>query len=351
MPITSWGGKTVDGSMYLLDKLDGLNKEFGFKAFTTQTRPTIDMFCLGMTLMLGTAGLPHIIIRYFTVKKVSDARKSVAYTLLLISFIFLAIPAVSVFSRTYLIETLGHLPYAEVPAWFKTWESIGLIKFQDLNGDGIIQYVAGASNELTIDNDIIFLAIPEIAQLSNWVVALVAAGAIAAALSTAAGLLLVISTSVSHDLIKMQLVPEMSDKKELAVARICAGLAVMIGIYFGINPPGFIIETIALAFSIAAAALFPALLLGIFSKKVNKQGVIAGMLGGLIFTVGYIVYFQFMGGKEAQGGYWMDISPQGIGVVGVMVNLLLTLTVGFFFPKPPEEVQKMVERIRYPKAI
>ena len=350
-PFTSWGGKTADNSIYLLDKLNGLNVEFGFKEFTAQSRPTIDMFCLGMTLMLGTAGLPHIIIRYFTVKKVSDARKSVAYTILLICIIFLATPAVSVFSRTVLVETLANLPYAEVPSWFKTWENIGLIQFQDLNGDGIIQYVAGAKNELKIDNDIIFLAIPEIAKLSNWVIALVAAGALAAALSTAAGLLLVISTSVSHDLVKMQISPDMSDAKELLVARICAGFAVLIGIYFGIYPPGFIVETVALAFSIASSAFFPVLLLGIFTKTINKQGAIAGMLAGLIFSVGYIVYFQFLGGKETHGGYWMDISPQGIGVVGVFVNLAFTFLVGSFFPPPPQEVQDMVERIRYPKGL
>ena len=350
-PFTSWGGKTADNSIYLLDKLNGLNVEFGFKEFTAQSRPTIDMFCLGMTLMLGTAGLPHIIIRYFTVKKVSDARKSVAYTILLICIIFLATPAVSVFSRTVLVETLANLPYAEVPSWFKTWENIGLIQFQDLNGDGIIQYVAGAKNELKIDNDIIFLAIPEIAKLSNWVIALVAAGALAAALSTAAGLLLVISTSVSHDLVKMQISPDMSDAKELLVARICAGFAVLIGIYFGIYPPGFIVETVALAFSIASSAFFPVLLLGIFTKTINKQGAIAGMLAGLIFSVGYIVYFQFLGGKETHGGYWMDISPQGIGVVGVFINLAFTFLVGSFYPPPPQDVQDMVERIRYPKGL
>ena len=350
-PFTSWGGKTADNSIYLLDKLNGLNVEFGFKEFTAQTRPTIDMFCLGMTLMLGTAGLPHIIIRYFTVKKVSDARKSVAYTLLLICIIFLATPAVSVFSRTILVETLGNLPYSEIPSWFKTWENIGLIQFQDLNGDGIIQYVAGAQNELKIDNDIIFLAIPEIAQLSNWVIALVAAGALAAALSTAAGLLLVISTSASHDLVKMQISPDMSDAKELMVARVCAGFAVLIGIYFGIYPPGFIVETVALAFSIASSAFFPVLLLGIFTKTINKQGAIAGMLAGLIFSVGYIVYFQFLGGKETHGGYWMDISPQGIGVVGVFINLAFTFLVGSFYPPPPQDVQDMVERIRYPKGL
>ena len=347
-PFTSWGGPTAEGSMYLLDKLDGLNAEFGFKKFTEQTKPTIDMFFLGLTLMLGTAGLPHIIIRYFTVRKVSDARKSIAYTLLLISIVFMASPALSVFSRTYMLEHLTNLPYQDVPAWFKTWEGIGLLQFQDLNGDGIIQYVAGPQNELKIDSDIVFLAIPEIAQLGNWVTALLASGALAAALSTAAGLLLVISTSISHDLIKKQFSQNMSDKKELFVARLCAGLAVLVGVYFGINPPGFIVETVALAFSIASSAFFPALVLGIFSKRINKQGAIAGMLSGLMFSVGYIIYFQFMGGKETQGGYWMDISPQGIGVVGVILNFGITFLVSAFYPPPPIEVQAMVERIRYP---
>lgn len=347
-PFTSWGGPTAEGSMYLLDKLDGLNAEFGFKKFTEQTKPTIDMFFLGLTLMLGTAGLPHIIIRYFTVRKVSDARKSIAYTLLLISIVFMASPALSVFSRTYMLEHLTNLPYQDVPAWFKTWEGIGLLQFQDLNGDGIIQYVAGPQNELKIDSDIVFLAIPEIAQLGNWVTALLASGALAAALSTAAGLLLVISTSISHDLIKKQFSQNMSDKMELFVARLCAGLAVLVGVYFGINPPGFIVETVALAFSIASSAFFPALVLGIFSKRINKQGAIAGMLSGLMFSVGYIIYFQFMGGKETQGGYWMDISPQGIGVVGVILNFGITFLVSAFYPPPPIEVQAMVERIRYP---
>lgn len=345
IPFFGMGSKTVEG-VYLLDKLNGLNTEFGFAEFTSQNKPTIDLFCIGMTLMLGTAGLPHIVIRFFTVPKVSDARKSVAWTILFIGIIFLCVPAVSVFSRTLLLETTHNLPYTDVPGWFKTWESIGLLAFNDLNGDGLIQYVAGSANELRIDNDIIFLASPEMAQLPGWVMALVAAGGLAAALSTAAGLLLVISTAISHDLIKKQFLPGISDKQELVYARLCAAGAVGIGIYFGLNPPSFVIETVALAFSIAASSIFPPIFMGIFFKKVNMQGAVAGMLTGLLFSVGYIVYFQFLGGKEH--GYWMDISPQGIGVVGMLLNFIVTFAVGRFFPPPPQEVQDMVERIRYP---
>ncbi len=348
IPMFGMGGKMADGSMYLLDRLNGLNQELGFSAFTSGNKPTIDLFCIGATLMLGTAGMPHIIIRYFTVPKVSDARKSVAWTVFFMAIVLLAAPAVSTFSRTYLIETLNNIPYADVPGWFKTWEGIGLISFNDLNGDGLIQYVAGAANELRVDNDIIFLASPEMARLPNWVIALVAAGGLAAALSTAAGLLLVISTAISHDFLKRELIPDLSEKQELLAARICSLFAIGVGIYFGINPPSFVIETVALAFSIAASTFFPAIVLGIFSKKVNKQGAVAGMIVGLLFSVGYIVYFQFLGGKE--NGYWMDISPQGIGVVGLLLNLFVTFTIGRFFPEPPEEIQEMVENIRYPKS-
>ena len=341
-------GDTVAGEhIYLLDKLDDLNRELGFSAFTLGNKPTIDLFCIAATLMLGTAGMPHIIIRYFTVPKVSDARKSVAWTVLFMAVILMATPAVSAFSRTYLIETLNGIAYADVPNWFKTWESIGLIAFNDMNGDGLIQYLAGSANELTIDNDIIFLASPEMAQLPNWVIAMVAAGGLAAALSTAAGLLLVISTAISHDFLKRSVMPSLSEKQELLAARVCALFAIGVGIYFGINPPSFVIETVALAFSIAASTFFPAIVLGIFHKKINMQGAVAGMLVGLLFSVGYIVYFQFLGGKEH--GYWMDISPQGIGLVGMLLNVFVTLTVGRFFPEPPSDIQEMVENIRYPK--
>lgn len=347
---TSYASMTADGVNFL-DNLDRLNQEFGFKAFTEAGRPTIDRFCIAMTLMLGTAGMPHIIIRYFTVPKVSHARKSVAFTVLFIGIIFIASPALAAFSRTFILEAINNKVYADLPSWFQVWENTGLIVFNDLNGDGIIQFVGGAANELVMDFDVTYLAIPEIAKLPPWIVALVAAGTLAAALSTAAGLLLVVSTSVSHDLIKKQLAPDISDKKELYIARLCAGLAVGVGVYFGINPPSFIIETVALAFSVASASFFPALFLGIFSKKVNKQGAISGMLIGFIFSLFYIIYFQFLDGRETYGGYWMDISAQGIGVIGMLLNLLTTLVVSRFYAEPPIEVQEMVENIRYPKGV
>ena len=346
IPMVGWAGTEAGGSMYLMDKLNGLNQELGFSAFTAQNKPTIDLFCIAATLMFGTAGMPHIIIRYFTVPKVSDARKSVAWTVLFIAFIMIVTPTVSVFARTYFIESLQNLPYADVPGWFKTWEGIGLITFNDLNGDGLIQYLAGSANELIIDNDIMFLASPEMARLPNWVIALVAAGGLAAALSTAAGLLLVISSAISHDFLKREIMPAMTEKQELIAARSCAVFAIGVGIYFGINPPSFVIETVALAFSIAASTFFPAIVLGIFNTRVNKEGAVAGMVVGLLFSVGYIIYFQFLGGNEH--GYWMDISPQGIGIVGLLLNLIVTFGVGRFFPEPPEEVQQMVEGIRYP---
>ncbi len=341
---TSWGGKTVEGNIFLLEKLDQLSLELGFKAFTAQGKTTIDLACITLSLMVGIAGMPHIIIRYFTVPRVRDARQSVAWTLFFISLIFMAIPAVAAFSRTFLLESLHQLPYDQVPEWFKVWEKTDYLRFEDLNGDGIIQFVGGAQNELQVDFDITFLAIPEIAQLSNWVVALVAAGALAAALSTAAGLLLVVSTSISHDLVKKQWFPHISDRQELYISRWCAAGAVLIGIYFGINPPGFIIQTIALAVSIAASTFFPAIFMGVFFKTINREGASAGMLAGLLFSVAYIVYFEFLGGKA--NGYWLGISSQGIGIVGLLVNVVVTLVVGRFFPPPPQSVQEMVMRIR-----
>ncbi|TNE58574.1 MAG: cation acetate symporter [Bacteroidetes bacterium] len=346
VPFLGWGGKTADGSMYMLDKLDGLSQEFGFKAFTTQGKPTIELVCIGLTLMFGTASMPHIVVRFFTVPRMQDVRTSVFYTLLFIGIVFLCMPPAAAFSRAYILEAVNHLAYTDVPGWFTTWEKIGLLQFTDLNGDGIIQHVSGPQNELRIDNDIIFLAIPEIARLSNWVVALVAAGTLAAALSTAAGLLLVISTAVSHDLLKKQIWPDLTETRELQIARICAAGAVAIGIYFGMHPPSFIIETIALAFSIAASVFFPVIVLGIFRKRTNREGAIAGMLAGLVFSVSYIVYYQFLGGKA--NGYWLDITPQGIGAVGMLLNFAVTIGIGALFPPPPAHVREMVEEIRYP---
>lgn len=346
-PWTSWGGTVNDSGVYLIDKLNGLNEEFGFKAFTAKSRHTIDLFCIGLTLMIGTAGMPHIIIRYFTVKKVSDARKSVIWTIVFIGIILAATAPLAAFARMYMLEALNGLSYANVPPWFTTWEQTGLLSFDDLNGDGIIQFIGGANNELNLDFDVTFLAIPQIANLSNWVVGLVAAGAIAAALSTAAGLLLVISSSISHDLIKKQISPGISDQIELLIARICAGIAVLIGIYFGINPPSFIIETIALAFSIAASTIFPAILLGIFFKRINREGAIAGMLAGLIFSVSYIVYFQFMGGAE--NGYWMNISAQGIGAIGMIINIMMSIIISMMSKPPPKHIQELTINLRYPE--
>jgi len=347
VPFLALGDTVADGSMPFLDKLNGLDTELGFGKFTTQRSTTINLTAMALTMMIGTAGMPHVIIRFFTVAKVSDARKSVGYALLFITILFLCIPAVGAFARTYFLESINNQAYANVPSWFATWEGIGLIQFNDLNGDGIIQYMAGAANELVIDKDILFLASPEIANLPPWVIALVAAGGLAAALSTAAGLLLVISTAISHDLIKKQLSTEISDKKELVYARIAASFAIGVGIYFGIHPPGFVMETIALAFGIAASVFFPAIVLGIFYKKMNKEGVIAGMLTGLIFSVGYIVYFKFLGGSPDD--YLIGISPQGVGLPGMILSFTVTLIVARFFNDPPQEVQDMVESIRYPK--
>jgi len=347
IPFLGLGDTVADGSISFIERLNGLDKELGFGEFTAQRSTTINLTAMALTMMIGTAGMPHVIIRFFTVPKVSDARKSVGYALLFITILFLCIPAVGAFARTYFLEAINNQAYTNMPEWFKTWEGIGLIKFNDLNGDGIVQYLAGTANELTIDRDILFLASPEIAKLPNWVIALVAAGGLAAALSTAAGLLLVISTAISHDLLKKQIAPNISDKQELLAARIFAAFAIVVGIYFGINPPGFVMETIALAFGIAASAFFPAIFLGIFSKKINKEGVIAGMLTGLIFSVSYIVYFRFMGGDPSD--YLLGISPQGVGLPGMILSFTVILIVSRFFKEPPIEIQEMVENIRYPK--
>lgn len=346
-PIPMLGlGDTMSDGVYLLDKLDGLKEEFGFSAFTEMHRSTLDTVFITCTLMLGTAGMPHIIVRFFTVPKVSDARRSVAWTLFFTAVILLVTPTVSAFAMTYFLESINGLSYSEVPGWFTTWEGTGLIQFNDLNGDGLIRFAGDTTNELILDRDIMFLASPEFSNLPKWVIALVAAGGLAAALSTAAGLILVISTAISHDLIKKQFAPKMNEKRELVFARLSASLAICVGIYFGINPPSFVMETVALAFSIATASFFPALVLGIFTKRINKEGAIAGMVVGFLVSVCYILYYQFLGGKEH--GYWMGISSQGIGVVGLIANLIVTLAITWFFPAPPEEVQKMVDRIRKP---
>lgn len=351
IPQLGFGGTLSDGT-YLLDKLDGLQEELGFAAYTTGSKSMIDVFAITLALMVGTAGLPHVIVRFFTVAKVKDARISAGWALLLIAILYTTAPAISAFARTNLIETISEKEYKNVPEWFKNWESTGLISFTDKNGDGKIQYVGDQNkNELTIDRDIMVLANPEIANLPNWVIALVAAGALAAALSTAAGLLLVISASVSHDLIKKQIKPDISEKWELIWARLGAVAAVIVAGYFGINPPGFVAAVVALAFGLAAASFFPAIILGIFDKRMNKEGAIAGMIVGILVMLFYMVKFKFGyfgGGTEAD--WWLGISPEGFGSVAMAVNFVISFAISRFYPAPPKDVQEMVESIRYPKG-
>jgi len=351
IPQLGFGGTVADGT-YLLDKLDGLHQELGFHIYTEGSKPVIDVFFITASLMVGTAGLPHVIVRFFTVPKVKDARISAGYALLFIAILYTTAPAVAVFSRVNLIETVNNADYDNLPGWFSTWEQTGLISFEDKNNDGNIQYTGNeATNELTIDRDIMVLANPEIAQLPNWVIALVAAGGLAAALSTAAGLLLVISTAISHDLLKKQYIPDISDKGELIAARIAAAVAVIIAGYFGINPPGFVAQVVALAFGLAASSFFPAIILGIFSKRMNKQGAIAGMISGITFTAAYIIYFKFISPETNDATHWwFGISPEGIGTLGMLINFVVALAVSRFSPPPPDDVQDLVERIRYPKA-
>jgi cation/acetate symporter len=305
--------------------------------------------------MVGTAGLPHVIIRFFTVKRVKDARKSAGIALLLIAILFTTAPAVAVFARMNLIQTVSNKPYAHVPEWFKKWETTGLVVFDDKNNDGLIQYVADNSkNELVVDNDIMVLANPEIAQLPDWVIALVAAGALAAALSTAAGLLLVISSSVSHDLIKKMVNPNISEKSELIAARLSAVVAVCVAGYFGINPPGFVAATVALAFGLAAASFFPAIILGIFYKRMNKEGAIAGMIIGITAMLLYMIKYKLGWFDEVLPGkneWWFGISPEGFGTVAMLLNFSVSIVVMKFTPEPPQEVQDIVENIRIPSGV
>lgn len=383
VPQLGFGSELSDGSgVTLLDKLDGLSTEFGFDKYTTGSKGTMDTFFITMALMVGTAGLPHVIVRFFTVPKVSDARKTGLYALFFIAILFTVAPAVAAFARTNLLDSIPNSKYVEAPEWFSKWEDAGLIAWKDKNGDGIIQYTKGSAfsgkpdyiidendefvrgangeiklankatngeNELYIDKDIMVLANPEIAGLPNWVIALVAAGGLAAALSTAAGLLLVISTSVSHDLIKKSINPNITEKGELYAARLAAVGAVLVAGYFGINPPDYVAAVVALAFGLAAASFFPVLILGIFSKKVNKEGAIAGMLLGLCSTLAYIIYFKFLNVDENIPENWLfGISPEGFGTVGMIMNFIVTIVVSKFTPEPPQEVQEMVESIRYP---
>jgi cation/acetate symporter len=371
-------GSTMSDGVYLLDKLDGLSAELGMTAFTSGNKSTVDMFFITAALMAGTAGLPHVIVRFFTVPKVRDARISAGYALIFIALLYTTAPAVAAFARINIINNVDGMVYEHAPEWFTNWEDSGLIAWLDKNDDGKVQYRGGDAlvpvkpafdgtrqdagqraldntasandNELYIDRDIIVLAHPEIANLPNWVIALVAAGGLAAALSTAAGLLLVMSTSISHDLLKKCLMPGISERQELMFARIAAALAVSVAGLLGIYPPGFVAQVVAFAFGLAAASFFPVLLLGIFSKRMNKEAAIAGMVTGLTFTFSYIVYFKFVSPETNNAAHWLfGISPEGIGTLGMLLNFAVSFIIMRITPPPPEEIQKLVERIRIPR--
>lgn len=362
IPQIGLGGKVTDGA-WLLDKLDQIHTDLGFKAYTSADVNRFDMFFVTAALMIGTAGLPHVIVRFFTVPRVKDARVSAGYALVFIAILYTTAPAIAVFAKTNLLTTIQTTDYKDVPGWFHNWEHTGLLAFDDKNQDGHIDYYNDQNpafaaeaekrglkgNELIIDQDIIVLANPEIANLPAWVIGLVVAGGLAAALSTAAGLLLVISTSISHDLLKKWLKPDISEKNELRVARVAITLAVIISGIAGFDPPGFVAEVVAFAFGLAAASFFPAIVLGIFSTRINKEGVLAGMVVGITFTAAYIIYFAVLerGGPE---DYLFGISPKGIGTVGMILNLVVTLTISYFTPAPPVEVQELVQKIRIPKG-
>ena len=352
IPQIGFGGQDVNG-VYLLDKLDGLHRDLGFAEYTSGSKSKLDVFFITAALMVGTAGLPHVIVRFFTVKKVSDARKSAGWALLFIMILYTTAPAIAVFSRTNMIETVNNKEYKNMPSWFSTWEETGLLSFNDINNDGKIQYLADPSkNELIVDKDIMVLANPEIAGLPNWVIALVAAGGLAAALSTAAGLLLVISASVSHDLIKKMIKPDISEKGELVAARLSAVVAVCVAGYFGINPPDFVAATVALAFGLAAASFFPAIILGIFTKKMNKEGAISGMVVGVLAMLFYMLKFKFnwFGGGTKED-WWLGISPEGFGTVAMIINFIVSIIISKFTPDPPLEVQEIVTNIRIPSGV
>ncbi|MEM9326194.1 MAG: sodium:solute symporter family protein [Bacteroidota bacterium] len=352
IPQLGFGGQLTDGT-YLLDKLNQISVDLGFAEYTAVNRGnTVNMFFITAALMFGTAGLPHVIVRFFTVPKVKDARLSAGYALVFIAILYTTAPAVAAFARTNLINTVSNSSYSDVPQWFTNWEGTGLLTFDDKNGDGVIQYVADpAVNELTIDRDIMVLANPEIANLPAWVVALVVAGGLAAALSTAAGLLLVISTSISHDLLKNYLRPDISEKGELRAARISIAVAVVGAGLAGINPPGFVAQVVALAFGLAASSFFPAIILGIFDKKMNREGAIAGMIVGIVFTAAYIIYFKpQLGGPGTPDGYWFGIAPEGIGTLGMLINFVVSIVVSRTTAEVPQEVQDLTESIRYPRG-
>ena len=378
-PQIGMGDKVEDGT-FLLDKLDQLHTQLGFKEYTSGTKSTWDIFAITLALMAGTSGLPHVIVRFFTVPKVKDARKSAGYALLLIAILYTTAPAVAIFARTNLITTVNETAYKELPEWFKNWENTGLISWTDKNNDGKIQYrnseavngkplftdkrgangeriisnPSAAENELYVDKDIMVLANPEIAQLPNWVIGLVAAGGLAAALSTAAGLLLVISTSVSHDLVKKQLKPNISDKGELLIARISILVAIVVAGFFGIYPPGFVAAVVALAFGLAAASFFPAIVLGIFDKRMNRQGAVTGMIAGTSLMLFYMITYKtgLIGIMDPlpESEWWFGTSPEGFGVIAMLLNFILAIVISRFTPPPPENVQQIVEDIRIPSG-
>ena len=378
IPQIGFGSTLVDSQVYLLDKLDQVTRDLGFVAYTENVKSNIDVFCITAALMFGTAGLPHVIVRFFTVPNVGAARQSAGYALIFIALLYTTAPAVSAFARMNLIDSIQDQPYSSSPSWFKNWEEIGLIAWKDKNEDGKIRYSSGNAlegvkpnyldekgsygerlvennpnqsneNEVYIDRDIIVLANPEIAQLPGWVIALVAAGGLAAALSTAAGLLLVISSSISHDLLKRTYMPQITEKQELRYARLSAAVAIGIAGIFGIYPPAFVAQVVAFAFGLAAATFFPALFLGIFYKRLNKEGAITGMLGGLLFTASYIIYFKFINPEMNNADSWiMGISPEGIGCVGMILNFIIALIISSITKPPPEAVFKMIDEIRKP---
>ncbi|MDX5326329.1 MAG: cation acetate symporter, partial [Bacteroidota bacterium] len=381
IPQLGMGGTSADGT-YLLDKLDGLTRELGFNEYTSGKKSMIDVFFITAALMVGTAGLPHVIVRFFTVPKVKDARKSAGYALLFIAILYTTAPAVAVFARTNLIETVSNKEFSKLPQWVFNWEKTELLAWVDKNNDGVVQYLNGpviegkkpvfsgetgdhgqrmvtnvdmsSDNELFVDQDIMVLANPEIARLPNWVVALVAAGGLAAALSTAAGLLLVISTSLAHDIFKKQIKPDISEKGELIVARLAAVIAVVVAGYFGINPPGFVASVVALAFGLAAASFFPAIVMGIFSKRMNKEGAIAGMISGLLITIYYISRFKlgWIGdpAESTPDHWWFGVSPEGFGTIGMIINFIVAIVISRLTSPPPTDVQDLVEEIRIPRG-
>jgi cation/acetate symporter len=378
IPQFGLGGTSAEG-VYILDQLDGISAELGMNIFTEGSKSTVDMFFITAALMAGTAGLPHVIVRFFTVPRVRDARLSAGYALIFIAILYTTAPAVAAFARVNLVDNLQNLEYSNAPAWLHKWEDTGLIAWIDKNEDGRIQYQGGDAlegtkprfinergvhhqrllenqpsannNEIYIDRDIIVLAHPEIADLPNWVIALVAAGGLAAALSTAAGLLLVISTSISHDLLKMTLMPRITERQELLFARLAAAIAIIIAGLFGIYPLGFVAQVVAFAFGLAAASFFPIILLGIFSRRMNKEGAIAGMSAGLIFTFSYIFWFKFVSPETSNADHWLfGVSPEGIGTLGMIINFTVAWVVSIFTAPPPQRVQDIVENIRVPRT-